>query len=96
MIVHAPGDAGGRPAVRGVPVQHAGREVAAERHPGEAVDAPQFSDAHRSFSPLARASSMVIWPGWSLSSVAGGGLGGCHRTGGVVDPLAELALVGVA
>src|SRR5450755_2580069 len=61
VLADAPADPGGCLGVRAVTVQHAGRQVAAERHPGETVVGLEFPDAHS--SSWAMAWSMVSWPG---------------------------------
>ena len=85
----APGDPGDGFGVGGVAVQHAGGEVAAERHPGEAVEALQLVDAHWS-SWSWRGPRRWSWPGsWPGCRWAAGR--GCAEQGGVVDPLGQLA-----
>src|SRR6266498_6163450 len=72
VLADAPADPGGGLGVGGVAVQHARRQVTAERHFGEAVVGLEFLDAHSSswaFPGSASpgfpesASSMVSWPG---------------------------------
>src|SRR6202171_5099112 len=58
----APADAGEGFVVRGVAVQHARRQVAPERHPGETVIGDQFV-YHRGWAswPVSRSSCPGIW-----------------------------------
>jgi hypothetical protein len=58
----APADAGDRFVVRGVAVQHAGGQIAAERHPRKPEESGQTLD-HRgcTSSPLSRSSCPGIW-----------------------------------
>ena len=61
VLADAPADPGGCLGVGGVAVQHARRQVTAERHLGESVVGLEFLDAHW-FSRVG-ASPVVIWPG---------------------------------
>ncbi len=60
LITHAPGDPGGGLGVSGMAVQHAGGKVAAERHPGESVEALQLADHDASSPAPLRTSPRVI------------------------------------
>ena len=82
LVGDAPGDAGGSLAVGGVPVQHAGCQVAAGRHAGEPVVGLQAVDHRSSSSSFCLPVSSLVSPGWPPSR-AGGGLA---EQGGVVDP----------
>ena len=94
FLGHAPGDAGDGFAVGGVAVQHAGCEAAAERHPGESVEALQFADAHSSSWPLGREGLVDGHLAGELARRQGrGGVVGAAEQGGVVDPLVQLAAV---
>ena len=62
VLADAPADPGGGLGVGAVAVQHARGQVAPERHLGEPVVGLEFLDTHCA-SWMARASSMVIWPG---------------------------------
>ena len=61
VLADAPADPGGGLGVGAVAVQHAGRQVTAERHLGEPVVGLEFLDGH--WFSWARTSSMVSWPG---------------------------------
>ena len=74
----APGDAGDGFVVGGVAVQHAGGQVAAERHPGEPVVGLELVDHGWSLGlrgrPLMRAS--CCWAGVQVAGQGGGGAAG--------------------
>jgi hypothetical protein len=61
VLVDAPADPGDGLGVCGVPVQHAGSQVASERRFGEPVEGLQLLDAH--FFSSSIMSWMLSWPG---------------------------------
>src|SRR6266568_1826583 len=90
----APGDAGDGLVVGGVPVQHAGGEVAAEGHAGEPVVGLE-SVYHSGDSPLW---SVVVWwgGGWSAGGPGQPGIAaGAAELGGGRGDLVEQLLCGL-